>query len=129
MKAIIAINKVGCIGLDGSLPWRSSEDLKHFKKLTLGSSCIVGRKTYEKLPKLKNRALFVASSENPISEILKFNPEWVIGGKQIYEHLLPLCDEIHVSVINDYTEGDTYFEIPEKLRCKCIYYNFDTNEL
>jgi dihydrofolate reductase len=80
MKAVIAINKKGVIGHKGKLPWRCKGDLKHFKKLTEGCSCIVGRKTAEKLPKLKNRALYIASSENSIQSIMKFKPDWVIGG-------------------------------------------------
>lgn len=128
MKAIIAINKKGVIGNNGELPWKSKDDLAHFKKLTEGCSCIVGRKTAEKLPKLKNRALYIASSENPISNILKFKPEWVIGGKEIYQLLLPLCSEIHVSLIDDDSEGDTTFEIPSSLKDRCIFYEFGTDK-
>ena len=124
MKAIIAINKKGVIGHKGRLPWRCKDDIKHFKKLTEGCSCIVGRKTAEKLPKLKNRALYIASSENSIQSIMKFKPDWVIGGAEIYRQLLPLCSEIHVSLIDDDSEGDTKFQIPSTLKDRCIYYNF-----
>lgn len=125
MKAIIALNKKGVIGNKGKLPWRSKTDLQHFKRLTEGCSCIVGRKTAEKLPKLKNRALYVASSTNSIESIMKFEPDWVIGGAEMYRQLLPLCSEIHVSLINDDSDGDTTFKIPKSLRDRCIYYNFD----
>ena len=125
MKAIIALNKKGVIGNKGKLPWRSKTDLQHFKRLTEGCSCIVGRKTAEKLPKLKNRALYIASSSNSIESIMKFEPDWVIGGAEMYRQLLPLCSEIHVSLINDDSDGDTTFEIPKSLKDRCIYYNFD----
>lgn len=127
MIGIIALNKKGCIGKNGKLPWRCSDDLKHFKKLTMGKRCVVGRKTYEKLPKLKGRELLVVSSVNKLSEALDQNPEVIIGGKSIYKQLLPLCKEIHVSLIDDDSEGDTYFEIPSSLKDRCIYYNFKTD--
>ena len=129
MEAIIAINKLGCIGLNGGLPWRCSDDLKHFKKLTLGKTLVVGRKTAEKLPNLKGRTVYVMSKDGlSIKDVLKLKPDFVIGGKEIYDLLLPLCSVIHVSLINDMTDGDTYYEIPKKLKDRCIYYEFNTNE-
>ena len=128
MEAIIAINKLGVIGKNNKLPWKCSEDLKHFKKLTMGKSVVVGRKTFDKMPNLKGRAVYVASSENPLSEILRMNPDFIIGGKEIYEQTLHLCDVIHVSLINDVTDGDTYFTIPDELKERCIYYEFEVNE-
>ena len=50
MKAIVAISENYVIGKNGDLPWRISEDLKWFKKITLGHTLLMGRKTWESLP-------------------------------------------------------------------------------
>ena len=50
MKAIIAINKLGYIDKEESLPWKCKEDLNHFKKMTMNCKLLVGRKTFETLP-------------------------------------------------------------------------------
>jgi dihydrofolate reductase len=49
---VIARARNGVIGKDGALPWRIPEDLKRFKALTMGAPMIMGRKTFESLPKL-----------------------------------------------------------------------------
>ena len=130
MDAILAVNKVNSIGLDGGLPWRCSDDLKHFKKLTLGKNLLVGRKTFDTLPPLKDRNIFVASQNGlSIDEILCNNTiDFVIGGAEIFNKTLHLCDKIHVSIINDRTIGDTYLIIPNELKDRCIFYNFETNK-
>ena len=48
---VVAVAENGCIGKDGDLPWRLPDDLKHFKRVTLGAPIIMGRKTFESLPK------------------------------------------------------------------------------
>ena len=50
MKAIAAVSQNGVIGRQGDLPWRLPEDLKWFKKLTMGGILLMGRKTWESLP-------------------------------------------------------------------------------
>ena len=129
IEAIIAVNKVNAIGLKGKLPWSCSDDLKHFKRITMGKHLIVGNTTYKSLPKLKGRTLHVVSKENPLEDILKLNHDFmVIGGASIYNQLLDKCDVIHVSLIDDTSQGDTYFIIDKKLRDKCIYYEFETKQ-
>ena len=129
MEAIIAINKAGCIGLKGSLPWRCSDDLKHFKRLTMGKKLVVGSTTAKKLPNLKGRDVFILGKNHcDLKDIVqRVKPDFVIGGKMVYDTLLPLCSVIHVSLINDMTDGDTYYQIPDKLKDRCIYYEFNTN--
>ena len=64
----------GGIGLNGQLPWHISEDLKNFKKITSNSTIIMGRKTWDSLPKkpLPNRENIVMSSSN-IPNAISFN--------------------------------------------------------
>lgn len=110
MKLIIAVNKISVIGLNGGMAWRSSEDLKHFKRLTVGQKLLVGRTTFEGLPPLKDRELIVVGTGyHTLEEGLAKNPDWVIGGRMLYESVSHLCTEYHVSIINDFTEGDVHF--------------------
>ena len=128
MKAIIAINKKGYIGKDDKLPWKCKEDLKHFKNLTMGCKLLVGRVTYESLPKLKGREMIVVGKGyNTLEQALEKNPDWIIGGKRIYESTIHLCDELHISEINDETIGDTKIPEMKNFSGKKIIYKFDTD--
>jgi len=48
--AVVAMDRNNVIGREGDLPWRLPSDLKHFKRVTLGKPCLMGRKTWESLP-------------------------------------------------------------------------------
>jgi len=121
MKAIIAINKEGYIGLNSTLPWKSPDDLKHFKQLTLGCNLLVGYNTYIKLPKLSGRNVILDTNDVDISTI-----DWCIGGKKTYEKYMHLFTELHISIINDNTIGDTKSPDFSSLKCPIFYYNFET---
>jgi len=124
MKAIVAVNKLGYIGLNGDLPWRCKNDLKHFKEKTMGQKLLLGRKTFESLPLLKGRELIVVGTGyNTLEDGLSQNPDWIIGGGKIYEQTLHLCDELHMSIIDDMTVGDTIFNMGD-FRGKLYKYNF-----
>jgi dihydrofolate reductase len=107
MEAIAAINKLGYLGKDGQLMWHSSEDLKWFKQVTMGKKCLVGRKTYETLPKLPGRELIVVGKGyNTLEEALEQCPDIVIGGGQIYRATMDKIDKIYLSIIDDEQVGD-----------------------
>lgn len=132
MKGIIAVNKVDVIGNGNSIPWRCSEDLKHFKELTMGCTCLVGRKTFESLPPLKGRNLIVVgkgyfpSIEEAINSV-ENGIDWVIGGKSIYEQTCHLWDELHLSVINDTTDGDVKAPNLDNFKGEIFFYSFEPN--
>lgn len=120
MKAILAVNKLNFIGEKGILPWYSPDDLKHFKELTSQGSkaVIVGFRTAETLPPLKDRIIHVIDRNNdPEWEsnlkvfMLKYPDAWIIGGKSTYELMKDSITEYHISRIDDFTYGDT--SIPE----------------
>ena len=124
---IVAVAENRVIGAKGGLPWRLPEDLKRFKRLTLGKPCIMGRKTWDSLPMkpLPGRtnivvtrdpafnapgavtapsfegALAIARSENP-PEIM------VIGGEAIFAAALPLAHRIHLTEVAAAPEGDAF---------------------
>ena len=93
LRAIWAQNLMGLIGDGKSMPWHVPEDLQHFKKLTLGSPIIMGRRTWESLPvrPLPGRKNLVLSRRTPGkwsngASVIASVPEsgWVIGGGVVY---------------------------------------------
>jgi dihydrofolate reductase len=146
LKAIVAMASNRIIGRDGDLPWRLSEDLKWFKKLTLGHPIVMGRKTMESigrpLPKRRNIVISRSLEEAPegfeliasCDEVRELCGEaetiFVIGGAQIYGEMLPECDEVLLSYVYHPYEGDT--ELPsfeEDFEMKEILYQDDDFEL
>ena len=125
LKAVVAMASNRVIGRDGQLPWHLPEDLKLFKRLTLGCPIIMGRKTYESigrpLPKRRNIVISRAwrPPENVDIEVVKTTEElgslglsgdvFLIGGAQIYAALLPDCEEVYLSFVYEAHEGDTQF--------------------
>jgi dihydrofolate reductase len=123
MKAIIAVNNLGFIGIGDTLPWRSSEDLRHFKSMTQGCKLLVGHRTFSTLPPLKNREVILDERE------IETFADWCIGGKKTYEKYAKYFTELHISHIDDNTIGDVTFPDFSSLNphCKIYNYRFSTN--
>ena len=124
--AAMASNRV--IGQAGKLPWHLPEDLKFFKQTTLGHPVLMGRKTFESilaqlgkpLPARPNiilshtmpprEGVHVIRSMDELASVSGVtSPVYLIGGAQLYETLLPQCDEILLTSISQPHEGDTFF--------------------
>lgn len=128
LAAIIATSTTGIIGNAGSLPWKLRSDLRRFKKLTMGGTLIMGRKTYESIGvPLLGRCVIVVSRGNPalinagfasspdeaVDLAMKIgNPIFVAGGAEIYKALLPKCDRLLWTQVYGEVEGDTRFVVP-----------------
>lgn len=135
MKLIVAVNNLGVIGNEGTIPWHSKADFKHFKNLTMGGALICGSNTFETClggKQLPGRSTYIVGKdyESLWTAVRRAYDDytdniWVIGGSSIYKQLLPLCDEIYISHINNDSPGDTFFEIPKNYRGKIFNYNFD----
>ncbi len=126
LHLIVAHARNGAIGIDGKLPWYLPEELKHFKRTTLGKPVIMGRKTWESLgrplPGRKNvvitrQADYVAEGACVVPtieaalEAVKDEPvAFIMGGAQIYQQTLPLVKVAHVTVINADYDADAYFK-------------------
>lgn len=114
---IVACDRNGAIGKDGDLPWKQSTDLQHFKKITMGSNLIMGRKTWDSLPgKLPGREHFVLSRGNVEGvDVISFEQAmqmdgWIIGGGEIYELFLPHVGELYRTIIDARVSSpDTFF--------------------
>jgi dihydrofolate reductase len=124
----IAQNKV--IGRsNGEMPWHVKEEFQHFKKTTLGSPVIMGRKTFETLGKpLKGRENIIITRNSNFQlnfkevkifhsiqdsikycELKNYDKAFIIGGGQIYKQALPLADEMILSYMKFEAEGDIFF--------------------
>jgi dihydrofolate reductase len=131
LSAIVAVSENNVIGAENDLPWRLSSDLKWFKKNTLGKPILMGRKTYESLPRLLpgrtniiltrdrefklegavithtlNEAIAAgrkAALGNGADEIV------IIGGAEIYRLALPEIERLYLTRVHTEVEGDTYF--------------------
>lgn len=124
MKAIIAVNNLGFIGLNDTLPWRCKEDLQHFKKMTMGCSLLVGYRTMNSLPPLNDRVLYMDNRDS-----WRIDTDWCIGGKKTYEKYAQNFTELHISHIDDNTIGTVTFPNLSKLNpnCKIFNYHFKSN--
>ena len=118
----------GGIGKDGKLPWHISEDLNNFKKLTLNSTILMGRNTWESLPSrplperrnivLSRKGVSDVESYTSVEECIKTlvsdNTEklFVMGGSTIYSNFIHRSDELHITQVDEITVGiDTYFPV------------------
>ena len=122
LKAIVAMASNRVIGRDGDLPWRLPEDLKWFKKLTVGHPIVMGRRTMESigrpLPQRRNLVVSRSLADAPDGfELARSGDEaiercagepavFVIGGAGLFADLLPRCDECYLSWVFHPYEGD-----------------------
>lgn len=128
LSLIVAIAEDGAIGVNGNLLCYLPADLKHFKEITMGGAIVMGRKTFESLPKgaLPGRKNVVItrnkefSAENIVvshsveeAMILTENDgteRYIIGGAEIYRAALPLVSTIYLTRIHAaFSAADTHF--------------------
>ena len=122
---IVAMTSDRLIGRSGILPWKLPDEMLLFKKLTMGQTIIMGRKTYENiggaLPDRRNIVVSAKTIDDPEVETypsLAIGLErarelgekvFCIGGKEIYRESLPLASILHISWIDGTFSGETYF--------------------
>lgn len=127
ISLIVAMGENRVIGNKNELPWHLPEDLKYFKRVTMGHPVIMGRKTFESIGRpLPGRKNIVISAQedyvaegctvlHSIEEVLMLNEKnpgeeyFVIGGAEIYKALLPVADRLYITFIYEKFEGDTVF--------------------
>lgn len=131
LSLIVATTREGIIGKEGALAWRIPKDLQYFKKVTMGKTMIMGRKTFESLPGMlpgrkhvvltRNRDLsFPEGVEvlHDLEEVLKYRDlseeVMIIGGGELFQHFMPYCEKLYITYVNKEFQGDTYFPL-EKL--------------
>lgn len=134
LTLVVAVAKNRVIGRDGALPWRLSSDMKRFKAATMGKPVLMGRKTWDSLPKkplpgrqnliLTRDADFKAdgawvytdlsamlAAARAMAEAAGVGEACVIGGAQLYNAVLPLADRILLTEVNLTPEGDARLDL------------------
>jgi len=127
ISIIVAIADDFAIGLNNDLLCHLSDDLKRFKSITTGHQIIMGKRTYESLPKrpLANRTNIVISDNRndqfdgcvtvySIEEALEQcgqDESFIIGGGSIYNQFLPFANKLYLTVIHHKFNADTYFPV------------------
>ena len=123
---IVAVADDHVIGAGNSIPWYCPADLQYFKKTTLGSPVLMGRKTYQSL-KIKplpgrqniiitrNKAFkadgcdVVDSVEKGLRLVCESEKVFIIGGAEIYEQMLSRADELYITYVEASLQGDRFF--------------------
>lgn len=127
LSLIAALAKNRVIGIENRLPWRLSEDLVHFKALTLGYPILMGRKTFESLGRpLPGRRNIVitrnvdyhpagcetaASIPAAIDLCAKSDEIFFIGGAELYKQVLPVVARMYLTEVQIEAQGDAWFPV------------------
>jgi dihydrofolate reductase len=126
ISIIVAVSDDWGIGKDNELLWHISEDLKRFKKLTTGNTVIMGKKTWESLPKrpLPGRKNIVLtddpkdcfessetaySIDDAIAKCLPGEEIFVIGGGSVYRQFMVIADRLYITHVHRKAPADVYF--------------------
>src|SRR5664279_3018658 len=114
ISIIVAVSEDWGIGQDNELLWHISEDLKRFKRLTSGNTVIMGKRTWESLPRrplpgrknivltddkteIIENAVTAYSIEDSLSKCETNGEIFVIGGGSIYRQFLPIADRLYIT--------------------------------
>ena len=123
ISMIVAMSKNRVIGKDNVMPWHLSDDLKNFKKITMGKTIIMGRRTYDSIGKalpgrknvilsrnLKDKDILVFDNlENALVNVGNEEEIFIIGGQDIYSQTINKANKLYLTTINDEIEGDKFF--------------------
>lgn len=123
ISMIVAMSKNRVIGKDNVMPWHLSDDLKNFKKITIGKTIIMGRRTYDSIGKalpgrknvilsrnLKDKDILVFDNlENALVNVGNEEEIFIIGGQDIYSQTINKANKLYLTTINDEIEGDKFF--------------------
>ena len=126
ISIIVAVSEDLGIGKDNELLWHISEDLKRFKRLTFGNTVIMGKKTWESLPRrpLPGRKNIVLtdvpdecidcsvtaySIEDALGKCEKGEEIFVIGGGSVYRQFMPIADRLYITHVHRKAPADVYF--------------------
>lgn len=128
VSMIVAMSENRTIGRDGDLPWRLPDDLKRFKRLTMGHAIIMGRKTFDSIGRpLPGRTNIVLSRDpayradgvdvvDSLDAALSLAAEregadeaFIIGGAALFDLGLPRADRIYLTAVHANVDGDVFF--------------------
>lgn len=122
MKLILACDPSGGIGYKNKLPWTNLRgDLFRFRQLTTGQTIVMGRNTWESLPKkpLPNRTNIVVTSRpipdtvclRQVADLANYPSAWLIGGASLVNSAWDLVDSVHLSLTHNHYTCDTFIDL------------------
>lgn len=148
MALIVAVDEAGGFGKDGKIPWHSKEDLAHFKEVTMGHPCVMGRKTYEDMRAhyqkdkeikqiLPGRQSFVVTSDpnfdapgatvvdslrTAVHSLDETDTRhvFVLGGLRLFIEALSWVDTIHMTIVDGDYECDRHFPVSALNKFKIV---------
>lgn len=133
---IAALARNGTIGRDGQLPWRLPEDLKRFKRLTVGKAVLMGRKTWDSLGRaLPDRANWVLTRDrafqpsgarvfHTLDDALAADAGSaliVIGGAELYRQTLAIATRLELTLVHADVDGDAFFPRYERSEWREVF--------
>ena len=141
LSFIVAASDDNAIGINNQLPWSLPEDMKFFKRTTMGKPVVMGRKTYESLGRpLPGRQNIVLSGKddlnlpegvlqfgdlgNAIDSLNKSGTEeaFVIGGGMIFEKAMPLAERIYITRVHSrFPQADVFFPVIDHTHWKLVW--------
>lgn len=137
ISIIVAISDDWGIGRNNDLLWHISEDLKRFKRLTTEKTVVMGKKTWESLPKrplpgrrnivltdVQGEVIEGAVTVYSIDEAVRYceseEEAFIIGGGSIYRQFMPLSDRLYITHVHKNAQADTYFPVIDRNLWKII---------
>lgn len=128
MDAIAAMSRNRVIGYKNKLPWHYTEDMKFFRKMTIGKKIVMGRNTFDSVGALPNRHTFVLTNK-PNKELKEMAKEgkiriikkltsipkdaMICGGAKLYSETLEMCSNVYLTYIDKDYKGDIYMPLFE----------------
>ena len=131
LSIIAAVSENNAIGIDNKIPWSIPDDLRYFKKITMGKAIIMGRNTFESLPgPLPGRTNIIVSRDihykhdgitvvNTLEKAIEAarhhastsgaTETMIVGGAQIYQQSLPLVNKMYLTRVYKLFDADTFF--------------------
>jgi dihydrofolate reductase len=125
VSLIVAVADSGVIGRDNALPWHLPDDLKHFKRLTLGKPVVMGRKTHDSIgkplpgrqnivvtrdPNYQREGVTVVRDPADALRVAGAAPEiMVIGGAELFRAYLPVAGRVHLTRVHGDIPGDVHW--------------------
>lgn len=123
---VAAVGRNGVIGVDGHLPWRITEDLARFKRMTMGHALVMGRATFESIGHpLEGRSNIVLTRSEDWGHIgvdvvgsieeaiglasARGQDVFVSGGEEVYRQMLPIANVMELTEVDQEPSGDTWF--------------------
>ena len=126
ISIIVAVSDDLGIGKENELLWHISEDLKRFKRLTTGNTVIMGKRTWDSLPRrplpgrknvvltdipkeIIEESVTAYSLEDALSKCDKEEEIFIIGGGSVYRQFMPVADRLYITHVHNKAPADVYF--------------------